>query len=230
MHSLFSGTGTPACAPLLRRNPCDLGFRPKSHPVNARRQAEACPTKGPPDFTHARSRLHFPPISTHSASSTRARAAITRSQISPTQFSSRSSSLTMTLATPSAHRSRASPARCTCSPIPTPARRANAMLASSHCMTQARAICYRAPLRPPPRSPRLDPRRRLDALLPPPALTLFSSIGIPACAPSCYATKIANAWRASRQNRYHRTIVPLRCRGKIVDDGRFPSRCDGQSI
>jgi hypothetical protein len=41
----FSGTGTLACAPLLRRNPCDLGFRPKSHPVNVRRQAEACPTE-----------------------------------------------------------------------------------------------------------------------------------------------------------------------------------------
>ena len=41
----FSGTGTPACAPLLRRNPSDLGLRTASHPMNARGQAEACPTR-----------------------------------------------------------------------------------------------------------------------------------------------------------------------------------------
>ena len=35
----------PACAPLLRRNPSDLGFRTISHPMNERGQAEACPTK-----------------------------------------------------------------------------------------------------------------------------------------------------------------------------------------
>jgi hypothetical protein len=41
----FSGTGTPACAPLLSRNPSDLGSRPESHPMNARGQAEAYPTE-----------------------------------------------------------------------------------------------------------------------------------------------------------------------------------------
>jgi hypothetical protein len=41
----FSGTGTPACAPLLSRNPSDLGSRAESHPRNARGQAEACPTE-----------------------------------------------------------------------------------------------------------------------------------------------------------------------------------------
>src|ERR1700719_3851202 len=36
--ALFSGTGTLACAPLLSRNPSDLGFRPKSHPLIVRGQ------------------------------------------------------------------------------------------------------------------------------------------------------------------------------------------------
>jgi len=43
--SSFSGTGTPACAPLLRRNPSELGSRTTSHSINARGQAEACPTE-----------------------------------------------------------------------------------------------------------------------------------------------------------------------------------------
>jgi hypothetical protein len=47
-----SSTGTPAfpevrraCAPLLRRNPSELGSRTTSHSTNARGQAEACPTE-----------------------------------------------------------------------------------------------------------------------------------------------------------------------------------------
>ena len=43
--SSYSGTGTPACAPLLSRNPSDLGSRTESHPLNARGQAEAYPTQ-----------------------------------------------------------------------------------------------------------------------------------------------------------------------------------------
>jgi hypothetical protein len=51
VRSLFSGTGTPACAQLLSRDTSDLGFRTKSHPMNARGQAEACSLK------HLRSRV-----------------------------------------------------------------------------------------------------------------------------------------------------------------------------
>jgi hypothetical protein len=43
--SSFSGTGAPACAALLRRNPSELGSRTTSHSTNARGQAEACPTE-----------------------------------------------------------------------------------------------------------------------------------------------------------------------------------------
>jgi len=43
--SPFSGTDTPVCAPLLRRNPSNLGFTTASHSMNARGQAEARPTK-----------------------------------------------------------------------------------------------------------------------------------------------------------------------------------------
>ena len=51
----YSGTGTPACAQLLSRNPSDLGFSAKSHSPNARGQAEACPTEDTPatDFRTA---------------------------------------------------------------------------------------------------------------------------------------------------------------------------------
>jgi len=43
--SPFSGTGTPVCAPLLRRNPSNLGFATASHSMNARGEAQARPTK-----------------------------------------------------------------------------------------------------------------------------------------------------------------------------------------
>ncbi len=46
--SSYSGTGTPACAPLLSCSPSDLGSSAKSHPVNARGQSEACPTEASP--------------------------------------------------------------------------------------------------------------------------------------------------------------------------------------
>jgi len=55
--SSYSGTGPASrrdrendtCAPLLSRNPSDLGTRITSHPMNIRGQAEACPTEDSPD-------------------------------------------------------------------------------------------------------------------------------------------------------------------------------------
>src|SRR5580700_8731760 len=45
LSSPFSGTDTPVCAPLLHRNPSNLGFHTASHPMNAREEAEAHATK-----------------------------------------------------------------------------------------------------------------------------------------------------------------------------------------
>ena len=71
--SVFSGTGTPACAPLLSRNPSDLGFLTESHSMNARGQAEACPTEDSPatrTANHSRPRANSTP---HVAAPTRRR-------------------------------------------------------------------------------------------------------------------------------------------------------------
>jgi hypothetical protein len=57
LSSPFSGTGTLACAPLLNRNPLDLGFRPASHSTNAREEAEAHLTR--PNFLIANPELEF---------------------------------------------------------------------------------------------------------------------------------------------------------------------------
>jgi hypothetical protein len=76
-----SGTGpagrrdreNDACAPLLSRNPSDPGFRTESHSMNARGQAEACPTEDSPAAraaNHSRSRANPTP---HVAAPTRRR-------------------------------------------------------------------------------------------------------------------------------------------------------------
>ena len=57
LSSPFSGTGTLACAPLLDRNPYDLGSHTTSHPMNAREEAEAHLTK--PNFLIANPELEF---------------------------------------------------------------------------------------------------------------------------------------------------------------------------
>ena len=57
LSSPFSGTGTLACAPLLKRNPLDLGFHAVSHSTNARERAEAHLTK--PNFLIAIPELEF---------------------------------------------------------------------------------------------------------------------------------------------------------------------------
>ena len=54
--SPYSGTGTPACAPLLSQNPSDLGPRTESHAMNARGQAEACSTEDSSDAPASDSR------------------------------------------------------------------------------------------------------------------------------------------------------------------------------
>jgi hypothetical protein len=50
------GDENDACAPLLRRNPSDLGFRTNSHSMTARGQAEACPTGEPHAICNTRAR------------------------------------------------------------------------------------------------------------------------------------------------------------------------------
>jgi hypothetical protein len=57
LSSPFSGTGTPACAPLLNRNPLELGSHTASHSPNAREEAEAHLTK--PNFLIANPELEF---------------------------------------------------------------------------------------------------------------------------------------------------------------------------
>ncbi len=57
LASPFSGTGTPACALLLRGNPSELGFHTASHPPNAREESEAHLTK--PNFLIANPELEF---------------------------------------------------------------------------------------------------------------------------------------------------------------------------
>ena len=71
LSSPFSGTGTPvypearrACAPLLCRNPSDLGSHTASHPMNAKDESEAHLTK--PNFLIANPELEFNPSPTKS--------------------------------------------------------------------------------------------------------------------------------------------------------------------
>src|SRR5580693_3404957 len=56
----FSGTGTLACAPLLSRNPSDLGFRKLSHSMNQEDGLQPVPLK--PKFKNAGQRpaVHKP--------------------------------------------------------------------------------------------------------------------------------------------------------------------------
>ena len=77
LSSPFSGTGTPvhpegrilyvenrwACALLLRGNPSELGSHTTSHPMNARDESEAHPTK--PNFLIANPELEFNPSPTN---------------------------------------------------------------------------------------------------------------------------------------------------------------------
>ena len=57
LSSPFSGTGTPACALLLRGNPSELSFHTTSHPMHAREESEAHLTK--PNFLIANPELEF---------------------------------------------------------------------------------------------------------------------------------------------------------------------------
>ena len=57
LSSPFSGTGTPACALLLRSNPSELGSHTASHPMNGRENTEAHLTK--PNFLIANPELEF---------------------------------------------------------------------------------------------------------------------------------------------------------------------------
>jgi hypothetical protein len=79
--SPYGGTGpagrrdgeNDACAPLLSQNPSDLGPRTESHAMNARGQAEACPTEDSPP---TRARNHSGPhanATPHVAAPTRRR-------------------------------------------------------------------------------------------------------------------------------------------------------------
>ncbi len=79
--SVFSGTGpagrrdreNDACAPLLSRNPSDLGSRFPSHQMNARGQAEACPTEDSPAARTANHSRPSPNATPHVAAPTRRR-------------------------------------------------------------------------------------------------------------------------------------------------------------
>ncbi len=57
LASPFSGTGTPACALLLRGNPSELSFHLASHSTNARDESEAHLAK--PNFLIANLELEF---------------------------------------------------------------------------------------------------------------------------------------------------------------------------
>jgi len=85
--SSYSGTGpagrqdreNDACAPLLSRNPSDLGTRITLYPMNIRGQAEACPTEDSPDTPAADFRTDGVPPAPLPLAATQPSAALARS-------------------------------------------------------------------------------------------------------------------------------------------------------